>query len=254
MINTAKNKENLYMTLDHLDVIKKIQPMLEEKGYMVRSEDYKIVPRLVGIGANAPWAYIQTYPPSRCEIYQKVFFQCMNHIHSHCRECWKVVVRPKTLEQLFKLYEQQKQMGVPCKCGLELRPTVCGNYGGYFYTRSKEEGLERYKEVRAMVDEHLGKDVVVLLKRYCTEYEIGPGSFGDSSKTPDITKEEKQMEEYIESHVPPAGYSNTQSKHIVANVLRRWIEHAYSVGDETYKLFTGGSPLYPPYTTYHKEE
>ena len=197
---------------------------------------------------------MESNPTSRCEIYQRVFFQQLKHIPSHCRSCWKIVVRPKTLEQLFDLYELQKVMGVPCKCGLEIRETVHGNYGGYFYTRSKKAGLERYKQVRALVDEHLGEDVDVLLKRYCTEFEIGPGSFGDSSKTEGVTLEEKEMEEYIEAHMPRVGSNNPQSKHIVANVLRRWIEHAYTIGDETYKIFTGGESLFPPYTTYHKEK
>ena len=255
MINTKAIKKNLYMMLDKLDVLNRIKPLLKQNGYMIRSEDHKIVPRLVGVSENTPWVYVQSIPTSRCEIYHKVFFNCMQHIHSHCRSCWKVVVRPKTLEQLFNLYELQKEMGVACKCGMELRDSVHGLYGGYFYTRSKMEGLERYKQVRALVDECMGKDVDILLKRYCTEFEIGPGSQGDSDKIPlDVTDEEKELEEYIETHLPQAGYSQPQAKHLVANVLRRWIEYAYKNGDETYKLFTNGKRLFPNYITYHNKE
>lgn len=237
-----------------MDILKKIKPLLAQHGYIVRSEDHKIVPRVIGVAENVPWVYVQSVPTSRCDIYHKVFFNCMEHIHSHCRSCWKVVVRPQTLEQLFDLYELQKDMGVPCKCGMELRDSVNGLYGGYFYTLSKEEGLERYEQVRKLVDEHLGPEVQVLLKRYCTEFEIGPGSKGDSDKVPmEVTQEEKEMEEYIEAHLPPAGYNHPQSKHLVANVLRRWIEYAYKNGDETYMLFTDGERLFPNYITYHKE-
>ena len=68
-------------------------------------------------------------------------------VPSKCMGCWKVVVRLKTLKQLFSLLQLQMRMGRPSKCGIEVRESVNGLYGGYFYNHSLEEGLECYSAV-----------------------------------------------------------------------------------------------------------
>jgi hypothetical protein len=223
-------------------------------GYCLRLEDSKLVPRLPAIGYDTPWVYVQSRPEARCDIYQKVFFGVLKHIHSYCRECWKVVVRPRNLVQLLDLYELQKELGVPCKCGMEIRDTVNGLYGGYFYNRGKEEGLERYKQVRELVDEWLSPETPVILKRYCTEYEIGPDSLGPSNQTKDITFEEREMEQEVEALFPRIGFGTLQPDWITKRVIRDWIHYAYKNGDMTYKEVTAGNPLFPPYVTYHEGE
>lgn len=257
MINTEKDRKNLYRRVGKLDIISRIRPLLEKQGYIVRTEDDKIVPKMVSAGWDSPWIYVQSDPTARCDIFHKVFYNILGHIPTYCRNCWKVVVRPQTLTQLLDLYELQKDMGVPCKCGIERRDSVFGLYGGYFYNQGKERGIERYHEVRALVDEHLGKDVPVILKRYCTEFEIGGTGVsgqGDSLTTEDTTPEEKEMEEYILHHFPRVGHNNPQAKHLVATVIQRWIMYAYKNGDETYKEVTNGEPLFPPYRMYHNKE
>ena len=249
MINT--NQPNLFYVCNKTDVVNKVMPLLESGDWKIRTEDQKIVPRNIGYGYNTPWVYVENVPSNRCDIYMEVFWKCYVHIHSHCRNCWKTVVRPRTLKELITLYELQKSMAVPSKSGLELRQMVFGNYGGYFYSRSKDEGLRRYKQVRTLVSKVITPDVEVILKRFCTEYEIGNCP---SSKVPDATQEEIEFEKHVESYFPPTNHNIASQKHMVANVIGRWIEFAYSIGDETYKDFTGGEPLYQPYETYHDKE
>jgi hypothetical protein len=181
----------------------------------------------------------------------------LNFITTACLNCWKVVVKPKTIIQLLDLYEIEKSMGVPCKCGTEHRLTTTTLYGGYFYNRGQEEGQRRYEEVRALVDEHLGEDVPVILKRACTEYEIGspsgPKPWGPSDKWPELTEEQKELERLVLENFPPTGFNTPQNDIIIANVIQRWIHHAYKHGDMTVRELTGGNPLYKPYVTYHNE-
>jgi hypothetical protein len=226
---------------------------LEQHGYKLRIEDGKFVPRNVAAAYEVPWVYVKTVPDSRCDVYQVVFHQTLKHIHSFCRECYKVVVRPRTLAELFDLYELQKEMDVPSKCGLEHRDTTHGLYGGYFYCRGLEQGQRRYEQVKEAVNKQISKGVPVLLKRYCTEYEIGPDAMGPSNETPDATFEEMEMERQIESLFPRVGFLTPQSEHQIAYVMRRWIHHAYKWGDQTYSLFTDGSPLFDKYVIYNKE-
>lgn len=210
------------------------------------------MPNFPAMGTDAPWVYVKSSPDLRCDIFHRVFFGTVGMIGSRCRECWKVVVRPRNLIELFDLYELQRTMGVPCKCGVEPRVTVDGLYGGYFYCKGKEEGLERYKEVRTLINKHLSKSTTVILKRYCTEFEIGPKALGPSNELPDITEDELWLEKYIMDHFPSVGFGTPQPDHITASVMQEWIHWAYKNGDPTYSEFTDGSPLFKPVVTYHK--
>ena len=257
-INTKKERENLYMKLDQLDLVNKLKPLLEKQGYILRADDAKFVPRNVATAWDAPWMYVQFDPIGRCDLYHRVFYNVLGHIHSFCRQCWKVVVRPFNLEQLFNLYELQREMGVPCKCGIELRRTVEGLYGGYFYTRSRDEGEARFREVRSLVDEHLSPHVPVILKRYCTEFECGGEQIkglGPSDEIPEsVTAQEREMEAYIEAHFPRISPQTPMPKHLRAYVMKKWIHHAAEHGDKTYLRFTNGEKLFPSYVTYNPND
>ena len=255
MINTKKNRKDLYLKLDKLNLTKKLSPLLKPGGgYHARVEDGLFVPNIVGMSTDAPWIYIQKMLGMRCDISHKILFTIIKMVPSYCRKCWKVVVRPRNIVELFDLYELQREMGVPCKCGIEGRPKVRGLYGGYFYCKSETEGQERYKEVRALADEHFSKETPVFLKRYCTEYEIGPGSLGPSDKLPDMTEDEIWLEEYIIAHFPRVGFGIPPPDHIAAGIMQKWIDDAYKydTNNELYKEFTNGSELSKPYITYQK--
>lgn len=167
MINTKRYGKNLYLALDRMNHIKRLKSLLKQGGgYHLRLEDGKIVPNFPAMSDDAPWIYVKPAGDARCDIFHRIFFNVLNMIPSRCRICWKVVVRPQTLKELFELYEIQREMGVPCKCGTEHRLTTKGLYGGYFYCTSKEEGLARYSEVREIVDKRLSPEAGVILKRY----------------------------------------------------------------------------------------
>jgi hypothetical protein len=255
MIETRQNRGGLYLKLSNLDVLTKLTKLVDGANppYKLRPEDGRFVPRSAAMGHDVPWVYVLSDHRARCDIYHTVFFSLLEHVHSYCRNCYKVVVRPRNLVELFDLYELQKAMAVPAKCGIEVRDTVHGLYGGYFYTRGIEEGRARYEQVRAAVNERLAPKTTVLLKRYCTEFEIGPGAKGPSDKTPDCTREEIEWELMIEALFPRVGFASSQPDWVVAHVMREWIHHAYRNGDQSYKEFTGGDPLFPGYVTYHQQ-
>ena len=254
MINTKTDRKNLFVNLSKIALTLKLKSLLKPGGgYHLRLEDGKFVPNGVSVGWDAPWVYVQTVSDARCDIYHKVFFNILKMVPSYCRNCWKIVVRPQNLIELFDLYEFQREMGVPCKCGIEKRPTVDGLYGGYFYTKSKEQGLERYKEVRKLVNKHLSPKTEVVLKRYCTEFEIGPGSLGPSDKLPEQTPEEIDLENQILDQFPRIGFGTKQPDFIVAGVMLEWIKYDYQNGQKKHKTFTKGSPLFRSTVKYHKE-
>ena len=243
LINTKIHRDNLYLYLTELDLITPLIKLLIQKGTKSKVGQWR-----------TPWVYVCPSDQAHCDLYHRVFFDHLNHIHSFCRECWKVVVRPRNIIELFDLYELQKDIGTPCKCGKETRETTSSLYGGYFYNRGKKEGLEKYEEVRKLVNDQLSPETPVILKRACTEFEIGEGSKGPSDKWPDITWKEREWELRIEALFPRyGGIGGGQPIPVQAYVMREWIHYAHSKGDPTYKQLTGGTPLVPPYVTYHKE-
>jgi len=258
MIKTKRERESLFVNLNKLNLLKKFRKMLNlQGGYHLRQEDGKFVPNFPSTSKDAPWAYVKIHPRLRCDVYHWVIFKQLGFIPSVCRNCWKVVVMPRNVVELFDLYELQREMGVPCKCGIEKRRTDTRLYGGYFYCQGKEEGLERYKQVREAVDKHLSPETNVILKRYCSEYEIGDGEkkgLGPSDELPDQTPEEKWMEDYVLDNFPSVGFGNPSPDHILANTMMEWIHWAFMHGDPTYKEFTGGNPLFPSAVTYHEKE
>lgn len=168
-----------------------------------------------------------------------------------CMNCWKIVVRPKNIKQLFILLALQQEMNVRSKCGIETRGTVHGLYGGYFYTNSLEEGLERYRQVREKVDEWLGEDVTVLLKRGCTEYEL---AHGDSSLWKPYDGQE-EVEKWIKENLDYVSISPLhQDPEAFGLIHAKWVKYAYANGDSAYIELTGDVPLYKAYRTYHGQE
>tara|TARA_Y100000310_G_scaffold345852_1_gene471402 strand:+ start:9687 stop:10520 length:834 start_codon:yes stop_codon:yes gene_type:complete len=243
-------KEPYYDYISRTDVIGLMGPNAAQT-FAIRDEDGKLKSNQA-IGMDTPWHHVAHMPGAKCDIWHQVEFDMMGpqlpqkFVPVGCQNCWKVVVRPKTLKQLFQLEKIQEGMNKPSKCGIEPRTSVHGLYGGYFYNNSLEQGLTRYTQVRAAVDKVMGKDVVVLLKRGCTEFEL---ALGDSKKWT-VYDWQIPIEEATEDTLAQDNVDRQQPEHLVRHIHRKWIEWAYTYGDESYKEFTGGKPLYPAYRTY----
>lgn len=246
--------ENYYQQLVSADVVSWVSELLDKHNYRWRFEDGKIIAQLETGISSTPWHHVQHDHRLNCALWHQIMFSMVApktgklFVPSKCQNCFKVVVRPKTLAQLFALMELQKRLGRPCKCGIEVRESVPALYGGYFYNWGIEEGLQCYELVRQAVDAdpRLGPDIKVLLKRACTEYEH---ACGPSDKWV-VTPEQLHVEAIVERWVLIENKEIRQPEKLIHRVHRRWIEFAYEHGDETYQQYTGGLPLYPPYKTY----
>jgi hypothetical protein len=117
-----------------------------------------------GVDHNTPWIYVNPNPNMYCGLYRQVFLTG-KFVHSYCMGCFKVVVKPRTVKELFALYDLQLNEAKPkdwyCKCGIEERKYVPVQYGGYFYCRGLDQGKKRWLQVRKLVDKMISKDVPV---------------------------------------------------------------------------------------------
>lgn len=237
------------------DIIEHLRHLWEKAGFHVR-QDGKLEgnPKMT---IEGPWHYIKEKWEFDCFTWHHVVFDLISErmtigqkfVPSRCHDCYKVVARPQTLKQLFALEKLQVFMGLPSKCGIEVRDTVHGLYGGYFYCKGLDEGLKRYRQVRDAIDqtEYLGPEIPVILKRGCTEFELACGP----SNLWQITPEQLKLEALVEQFLAKDDVVRKQPENILWHLHRKWIEFAYANGDSTYAEFTNGKPLYPPVMTYH---
>lgn len=242
--------------LVQLDVMEKFNDHLFQKGWQISLKTNKITPLMVT--GQPPdsyyWIYVNPSPELKCRVFT-VIVEKFNFIPSPCLGCWKVVVAPRTLHELMELLQFQREFTKGhmykdrfCKCGIEDRNWVPRNYGGYFYTSSLEEGLERYEQVREGVDD-INFEIPVTLKRYCTEFEI---KLGPSDKY-EWAEGTERLEKYIFDSLDLTTLVDTplQPDFQVAHNLAEWIKFAWSRGDPTAEAFNDGQPLYTPAVTYH---
>lgn len=212
-----------------------------------------------GVDTETMWIHTNPDPSLACRIFQALVIQC-NFIPKPCLNCWKVVVNPLTVVELMQLLKFQQTYtagfagkGRFCKCGVEPREYVPWNYGGYFYCGSEKEGLERYKDVREAMD-RINPKMPVILKRYCTEFEI---RLGPSSKYK-WNEEAEEFSNIANSMIDFQSFTDQpkQPAFLQDHIKIEWIKFAYQRMDFTSMQLNDGEPLYSLCETYHqpKEE
>jgi len=179
---------------------------------------------------DSPWIHA----PHRIPESEEAGVDCgiLTIMHNHvlqrkaaptfCMECYKVVIVPKSLEHVHKIHEWQQGLGVACKVGAERRPYTQRVWGAYFYCRGVEQGRERYKQVREWVDENLGEDVVVFLKRACTEFEQNLGDSDQWEKIPNQDEIEKEFLGEVLDYEPFSTYQSDVSQHDTWDIWDEW--------------------------------
>lgn len=192
------------------------------------------------------------YTLEGCTEYHKYFSgkgASLGFIHSYCHDCYKVVVRPKNVKQLFQLVDLQAELGHPAKCGIEVRSFVPALYGGYFYNRSLEAGKQCLNKVKKAVRIKIDPNMKTILKRGCTEFEM---RFGPSDKweiKPEQIKFETSFKEVYVKDISPG---MEMPGYLKSHIKTRWLHWAAQHNDMTYKEFTNGVSLIgePHYVEY----
>ncbi len=240
--------ENWYETEKGREIYAPVQHLIESGKLIVEGDKIRCNYR---VQHNSPWVVHSIDSSRKCHFFQEMCFQCYGFIHSRCHRCYKVVIRPNTLNQLFELLKIEEEMDEWSKCGVEMRPHVFGRYGGYYYTDSIEEGRAMHKRVRKQVDERLSPKVSVILKRACTEFEqhYGPSDQWEPPSEKQLAFEKRIDEKYI-----TIGHDTPMPEDLQTKAKIGWIEFAYDRGDPTYRTFTGGKKLGLDPVVYHEEE
>lgn len=228
---------SLYEELTQVDILRPVIGLLKS-GKFNMDWDGKI--RLKETVPFERYWLTNVFCPDRmCHIWIPVYFQRYKFIPKGCRNCWKVVLQPKTLRELMKVRKVQLQGGIPSKCGLELRPYTgnVGGYGAYWYA-PLEGGLEGGRELFVKLTQEF-PDKTLILKRGCTEMEA---MFYPSSSWDNHAQQWNLLETLLNTTYE--GTSKRPTKEpgaYITYTLMQWIEWAFEHGDETYRDYTDRS-------------
>lgn len=237
-----------YEDLKSWNLIARIKPLLDT-GVLFINNETGMIEQNARMSYNTPWIFRKGDPDRNCNLWHKVMFQGFDIIPRGCLKCWKVVVGPRTLKELFQLMYLQARQPYISKCGIEKREYVNRDYGGYYYNNSKEEGLEKLDIVREAVHSQISPDIKVVLKRYCSEFEIKLGPSEDYEPT----SEDLEWEKLVEAAFNFPKSDINQPDFVKAHVHQSWIEDAWKRREPGVEEFNNGEPIVPMLTTYERD-
>ncbi|MES2369240.1 MAG: hypothetical protein V4554_07080 [Pseudomonadota bacterium] len=195
-------------------------------------------------------------PAGGCQRHKAVFNK-FNVIPEYCFDCYKVLITPHTVMELFKLLMLFDGLVLPGnntrKCMVEGRADSTGSYKGFIYCRSIEEGKEVRRIIKETVAIKISPTVPVSLKRGCSEFaraypryaQIKPGvpimSFPPAWKM----HEEFVDKAYASMQGADAGNPNvnieTKASYPPTEIfaLQYWLQYAATIGDISYLKIAG---------------
>jgi hypothetical protein len=224
----------LYENLAGIDIIQAAMPAIDAGKYMICHDGKIRFTRPQGLDPRVPWIWARQAFDRNCHLWGRVYFDLYKMISRNCFNCWKIIAKPDTLEKLFKLQEVQKELNLPGKCGMELRPQAM--YGGLwrgFWYASMADGLkgakERCRKVGLKVKDALGVQTPVYLKRGCTEMEDRAGPSSEWDYPDEHNRTEDLLDATWELEVTKQGIPMVLQMHI----HRLWVERAMEERDPT---------------------
>ena len=94
----------LYQDYNNVNIIKKLRRALG-RGAARWTDDGKKLEFPTHVISETPWFHVKMDGFRECYFGLHICFNEMNIISRNCFNCWKVVVRPRTVEELFKLLD-----------------------------------------------------------------------------------------------------------------------------------------------------
>jgi len=250
----------LYEDLKRRDIVPRIYEELNAGRLELRRNAegiYKLMvgPSLVEGEPESPWIFARGAMDRVCLKWLRIYHMMFKLLPRPCFSCFKVVGKPRTLEELFKVFEVQQEEMLPAKCGIERRDynKFRGAYAGFWYCPldpDVNKARDYYKGVAESLKKKISPDFPVILKRGCTEMENWAGP----SNTWKRTKETDELEDYLDSIFEIYADEIWQPSWYMDHVKVLWIEYAFENRDPTVRKYVDHYPHsfnQENTTTYH---
>ena len=186
-----------------------------------------------------------------CKRHKKIFNE-HNVIPNNCFSCYKVIIEPKTVIDLVKLYILFDNIKLENnnirKCMIELRPNVEGRYKCLVYCSDLNEAESISKKLKILIDDSINNNIVADIKRGCSEFGMSFPQYKDyKSNSMKYDESWKEKEELIDNKFPNL-LKNKINKETISGitlndilVIRNWICFAKLIDDNTYKMISEDS-------------
>jgi len=272
MINTKKLQQLFLKSQIHLK-----RYLLEyQKEYW--KNDYRLGPSQIQIGSTP--RLLKNYSGSDCRHYNLIFAK-YNIVPQHCFDCYKIVIEPRNVVELFRLMIIFDELDLPNdnsrKCMVEFRPEVSGYYKGLIYSYDLQETQKIFNRIKIVISEEISTYIPVSLKRGCERYTPLYPDFGkideDFKPVMEYPIEWKKLEDHakknnIGAHIDPISFDKYTDRwnsieelntHNALSMLY-WIKYSATIGDLSYlKLTNKTAPKFhnlkrPPYQNSEEEK
>lgn len=253
-----------------------------EKGIVFRKvidgEEKYVINHVKAVKPSMPWVAAggtEEEDRRECDRWHGYYLQKFGFLPSGCLDCRKIVCEVYKIVDLFALREAQLQLGMPAKCGIDIREHTNARYSGFWYCPygcSVREGLDQLAEVRhklANTVNEMGEPMEfdVYLKRGCTEMEQGAmRRFKVGSKHWDglMSQDTLELERMLDHKLvfQRQLIEEEEGSHPVPieqdiSVMENWVMYAFKTGDKTYKYLDSSGvlrALFPPSDRYTEED
>jgi len=178
-------------------------------------------------------------------------------IPKYCFDCYKVLIAPRTVLELFKLMMIFDRIELPIdnsrKCMVEERKYCSGTYKGYVFCRGMKEADEVLGIVQAAVHEDISPDVPVTIKRGCSEFEVAYPEYTKMENGPvmhynedwqeyeDLVEEFLVTKDYVKPDIAAIKASGPLPRYTPGEILgmQYWLRYAATIGDMSYIKLLG---------------
>jgi len=196
-------------------------------------------------------------PPAGCVRHMAVF-NTFGVIPEYCFGCYKVLISPRTVLELFKLLLVYERLALPNnntrKCMIDVRSYTSAGYKGFVYCRGLDDAGEVCRIIREATEREISPGVPVTIKHGCSEYamvypefavleqDTGKMSYGNGWKF----YEDFADEAFVFDKIPAQDTADEPSGSLgELFALQYWLRYAATKGDMSYLVITGGKALEP---------
>lgn len=226
-----------------------------------------ISPAGYAMGYDANWLFFGHNTASRdCFTWHTIMFNCFeNFVPEFCKlRCYKVVVKVRNFFEAMRFRDtmlatprlQGSLTPLQGKIGVDERDYTDGYFNGFIYCDGLEEALEKYQIVRSLLDEHVedGKDIPVIIKRTCTEFEREHGPTDDEFWQ-HMTPEDIDLQRKLEDIYAGIKASSVQPDWLQNKVISKMALWANVFGDKSWMRYFGCADIFTmKAVTYHDKE
>jgi len=210
------------------------------------------------------WGY--TTSLRDCYLWHQVMFDHFEGlVPSFCRlRCYKVVVKVRNFLEAMQFrgailaapLARRDLVPLHGKVGIDERDYTDGIFNGFIYCDGPDDAFAKYKIVRELVDEQIptGKDIPVIIKRSCTEFEKKHGAT-NTEYWQRMSDDERNLQNLIEDIFATVQGSAVQPDWLINRTIAKMVRWANTVGDKSWiDYFDGGKDfLTMKAVTYHEQ-